>query len=73
MASSAKVYTTFSDFYPFYIAEHTNRINRTLHFVGTNIVVMIFIAALLTGRVKLLLLAPLCGYGFAWVGHFFFQ
>ncbi|EFA86296.1 hypothetical protein PPL_00084 [Heterostelium album PN500] len=36
------VYTTFEDFYPFYLKEHTNRTNRRLHFVGTTLALLTF-------------------------------
>jgi hypothetical protein len=31
------------------------------------------LAAIVTRNAWWLLAAPLCGYGFAWVGHFFFE
>lgn len=66
------VYRTFEEFYPFYLSEHSNPDNRTLHFVGTTLVILLAVFVAFTGQLRLLLLAPLIGYGFAWVGHFVF-
>ncbi len=66
-------YTSFADFYPFYLSEHSNRISRRLHFIGTLLVIVTAFYSLLSGRYLLLLLLPIIGYGFAWVGHFFFE
>ena len=30
-----KQYKTFREFYPYYLAEHTNPVCRTLHFIGS--------------------------------------
>ena len=68
-----KTYKTFADFYPFYLSEHRNAVCRRLHFVGTALLLMTVGAALFTGHWSLLLLVPVLGYGFAWVGHFFFE
>jgi hypothetical protein len=68
-----KRYTTFRDFYPFYLAEHSDRTNRRLHFAGTSLSLIIIIAAILTFSPLLLLAALANGYAFAWVGHFLFE
>ena len=46
---------------------------RRLHFVGTALVIATAAYALATGRYGALILLPVLGYGFAWVGHFFFE
>ena len=66
-------YTTFAEFYPFYLAEHSDVNCRRLHFIGSWLVVLTVIFAVATGRWLLLLLVPVIGYGFAWVGHFVFE
>ena len=68
-----KKYRTFRDFYPFYLSEHSNRTCRRLHFAGTTLLVLLVIAAIVAGNAWILLLAPIAGYGFAWVGHFVFE
>ena len=66
-------YTRFADFYRFYLSEHSNRVCRRLHFGGTLLVLVILVIAVAKADARWLLLAPLAGYGFAWVGHFFFE
>ena len=69
----ARHYARFRDFYPFYLSEHRNRVSRRLHVLGTGLVIVTFGLALALGKPALLLVLPLIGYGFAWVGHFFFE
>lgn len=63
-------YRRFADFYPYYLSEHANPLNRRLHVCGTVLAVVLAVVALVTGHFALLWLVPLAGYGFAWVGHF---
>ncbi len=66
-------FSSFAEFYPFYLSQHGNRICRRLHFVGTSLVILIFFYALIEARFALLWLIPIVGYGFAWIGHFVFE
>jgi hypothetical protein len=66
-------YKKLSDFYWYYLTEHKNRISRGLHIFGTLLVLGILAAALIVGKFYLLWLLPVVGYGFAWVGHAFFE
>jgi hypothetical protein len=60
---------TFEEFWPYYVSEHSKTGTRVLHFAGTT-----FVLASLALAVAVspwwLAVAPLFGYGFAWVGHF---
>lgn len=64
---------TFDEFWPFYLNEHKNPVTRALHFVGTSLGLLIAVSAVALQRPILLVPALLCGYGFAWVGHFFVE
>jgi hypothetical protein len=66
----ARLYTSFAEFWPYYLREHSRPRTRMLHYIGTTLVVALAIAALLSGRWLLLLALPLAGYFFAWVAHF---
>ncbi len=66
-------FASFREFYPFYLAEHANRTSRRLHFIGSCGVLVLTIVAIGQGDGRWLLAALLCGYGCAWVGHFFFE
>jgi len=66
-------FASFREFYPFYLSEHRNTVSRRLHFIGSCGVLLLVTIAVLRGQPLLLLAALACGYGFAWVGHFFFE
>lgn len=66
-------FSSFRQFYPFYLQEHCNVISRRLHFIGSCSVLVCLGLALWSGHWGWLWLALACGYGFAWVGHFFFE
>ena len=66
-------FANFREFYPFYLSEHGNRTCRQLHFIGSCLVLLILAVVLLTRWWWGLILLPICGYGCAWVGHFFFE
>ncbi|MFZ6744627.1 Mpo1-like protein [Undibacterium sp. JH2W] len=69
----ADKYTDFSAFYAFYLTEHSNKTCRQLHFIGSTLVLLCITAFIVMGNTGYLLAIPLCGYGFAWVGHFVFE
>jgi hypothetical protein len=64
---------TYSEFYIFYLSEHSNKTCRLLHFIGTALVFVIAIGAVYLGESLLWFFVPVVGYGFAWVGHFYFE
>lgn len=61
--------TTFAEFWPHYLREHARPGTRALHYVGTTMVVMLAVAAALSGHWGLLLAMPIAGYAFAWGAH----
>jgi hypothetical protein len=69
----AACYRTFREFYPFYLSEHRHPVCRRLHFVGSALVLVAIGTAIVTRDAWWLVAAPIAGYGFAWVGHFFFE
>ena len=71
--AAEKKYKSFRSFYPYYLTEHSDVKNRTLHFIGTAALIAILIAAILLQKWWMLALIPVCGYGFAWAGHFFIE
>ena len=66
-------FASFREFYPFYLNEHSNRTSRRLHFIGSCGVLALLAWAIAERNAWWLLAALFCGYGFAWVGHFFFE
>ena len=71
--TQAKSYRTFSEFYPFYLTEHTNPTSRKLHLIGTSVALVLLVTAIVTSYWWLIPIALVQGYAFAWVGHFFFE
>lgn len=69
----SKKYQSFADFYPYYLSEHQDTVCRRLHFVGSSLIIFTIIYAVLNAQFVLLWLIPVLGYGFAWVGHFFYE
>lgn len=68
-----KSYRTLKEFYPFYLSEHSSRISRRLHFLGTSIALALLITAFVTALWWLVVVAFVQGYALAWAGHFFFE
>ncbi len=64
---------SFSEFYPLYLAEHSNRMCRRLHFVGSTAALGFLIMVVMTRQPIYLVYGLLAGYGCAWIGHFFFE
>jgi len=64
---------SFEEFYPFYLKQHSNKICRLLHVIGATIVLSLAFTALYHNMPELWIMVPIAGYGFAWVGHFFFE
>lgn len=66
-------FKSLKEFYPFYLSEHQNPTSRKLHFIGTALLFVILATAVFLSKYWFLWLLPVIGYGFAWVGHFFFE
>jgi len=73
MNKNTKEYDSLKDFYPFYLSEHSNVINRRLHFAGTSCALLFLAIMVLSGNPWFFLVALVSAYGFAWVGHFFVE
>jgi hypothetical protein len=66
-------FQSFSEFYPYYLLEHSHPACRALHYFGSVLVIITLLYAITNGAWQALWLLPLIGYGFAWVGHFFIE
>jgi hypothetical protein len=67
-------FNNFREFYPFYLSEHSDRLCRRMHFIGSTGVLLILILVLIQVLPLVWLWAlPVFGYGFAWIGHFVFE
>jgi hypothetical protein len=72
-AGAARHFANFREFYPFYLSEHSNAVSRRLHFVGSWGVLVCIALAVFMHSWSWVPAAVVCGYAFAWVGHFFFE
>jgi hypothetical protein len=72
-ASDKGPFKSFAEFYPFYLQEHIHPTNRALHFVGTTLVILSALVIIYHAAWSKLWVLPTIGYGFAWLGHFFFE
>ena len=66
-------YTSFREFYPFYLGEHRHPVSRRLHVVGTLSMLAITVLALVTRNWRLVLAGIVVAYALAWIGHFVFE
>ena len=64
-----KEFSSFAEFWPFYVTEHSKHLTRILHFIGTVLVFLLLILAAFYSK-YLLIAVPVAGYGFAWTAHF---
>ncbi len=67
---SEKRFQTYQEFWPYYLWEHSNGVNRAMHFAGTTLAMGVLAYALGTQTWWLLPVALVAGYGPAWIGHF---
>lgn len=62
---------SFAEFWPYYVSQHADPTCRAFHVVGTSAALACL--ALSPVQPRLLLAAPIIGYGMAWIGHFAFE
>ena len=73
MEKDNKRFKTYSEFWDFYVLEHSQPVTRYLHFIGTSLGIVLLVFFLRSGNY---LYIPLCfavGYAFAWFSHFFVE
>ena len=71
--SVEKRYESFEEFFPFYLSEHSDPVNRGFHYAGTLSVIAAFLYGVVTLNPWILLAIPVIGYGPAWIGHFIIE
>ena len=64
---------SFEEFWPYYVGEHAKKATRAFHFAGTTAALGCVAWGLLLRKKWLLALAPVAGYGPAWISHFFIE
>ena len=66
-------FSSYDDFFAFYLKEHSNPANRLLHACGTLLGLAVLVGAIATRHYIWALLWIPIGYGFAWTGHFLIE
>ena len=66
-------FTSFKEFYPYYLSEHKLPINKLLHIIGSLSGIALLILLIVIKQYKFLPLSFIIGYLFAWIGHFIFE
>lgn len=64
---------SYKEFWLFYLSQHQNPICRWLHFLGTTSALGIICTSYWLSQPWYSLIALFVGYGFSWIGHFFFE
>lgn len=70
---TAPHFKSFGEFWPYYVAEHSQSTTRIMHAVGTTASLACVAALISARRWKLLPLAIVPGYGAAWLAHAFIE
>ena len=70
---SAGDISTYRQFWPHYLREHSKPLTRTIHYFGTALAIAMLGAAAILVNGWLLLAALMLGYGPAWYAHFFIE
>lgn len=68
-----KEFTTYDDFFAYYVKQHNDPRNRAMHAIGTVVGLSIVVAAFLLGHPWWAFLWLPIAYGFAWTGHFLLE
>jgi hypothetical protein len=66
-------FSSYREFWPYYVAMHSKPLTRRLHLVGTLSGLLVALVGGLRGRPKALGAFPALGYGFAWPAHWFVE
>ena len=69
----AKRPTSYAEFWPYYLAEHSTRATLLCHAAGSLLAILILALGLIAGDWRALPAALVAGYGLAWLGHLVFE
>jgi hypothetical protein len=68
--AEARKFSSYDEFFTFYLQQHSDPRNRLLHAIGTTLGIAVAVGAFVLGHPGYALLFFPIGYGFAWTGHF---
>ena len=61
------------EFEPYWWSQHTNRTCKRLHVIGSSLAIIAWGYFLVYRNLWFVLLGLVLNYGFAWIGHLFFE
>lgn len=64
---------SYREFWPYYLRQHADPLNRVAHFAGTAGTLLLIALIIDSGMWGLAVLVPVIGYGPAWLGHYFIE
>lgn len=73
MDAQPKRYSSFEEFYPYYLSEHQKTGTRITHFIGTSAFFAFLAYAAFSGWWWGIVAGIVAAYGMAWIGHFFIE
>ncbi len=73
MMSQTSNFSSFREFYPYYLSQHDNRLCRRMHFLGTSSALAALVQMIEARNPWWALLALISAYGCAWIGHYKFE
>ena len=65
-----RTFTSFEEFFPYYVGEHSKAGTRWAHFAGTHLGAAVGLSGIARRRWGVLAAAPVIAYGVAWISHF---
>jgi hypothetical protein len=73
MTSEPESFSDYAAFWPFYLSQHSKRATRSMHVAGTCLALLALIMGIASFSLGWLLMAPVIGYGVAWIAHAFIE
>jgi hypothetical protein len=67
------LFNSFAAFWPYYLGEHSKKATRAFHFLGTSMMLMLIIIAIVFHSAIYLGYGVVCAYGLPWMSHFFIE
>jgi hypothetical protein len=64
---------TYTEFWDFYVQEHSQPLTRVLHFIGTSLGIILLVWFIARGTWYYFPVCFVTGYAFAWASHFIIE
>ncbi len=71
--TTKREFSSYAEFYAFYLEEHSDPVCRALHYIGSTIALLLIGYAMYSASYRWIVVAFVQGYAWAWIGHFVFE